>query len=399
MICMFACGRKKDSPSLLNIEHSHDFHVIDIDNIKKEDRINCSNYFRDVETIILETNETSLISSIDGIQVLDNNIYVLDKDLSNIYVFDKQGKFLNKIGTKGIGPNEYLSIADFTIDSKNKLIYILDNALNKVFVYDLITNNYSHSINLDSDNTESYNIQIIDNALYTDAVPLSNTKNSFLLQKINMESGRHESTCLNAEKYNKGWNEPLTKSESLFYSKNHTCPKYIQMFMDTVIAICGNKAIPFLVVKTHDWVNTTDIKNLQQYKKENHGSYNLNIINEKKRIFNISQFMEVKDLIYFNYEQQMERHHVLYNISTRNTFISRLFADDLVYSDIGQQINSIFCCSDENGLYAYIHPAAMPYFVNYAINGVLKNDLDKKDKLINLPEDSNPVLFYYKYRY
>lgn len=274
---------------------------------------------------------------------------------------------------------------------------MLDIAWNKILVYDLETGKYIHSVALDYSIVESYHLQVVGNKLYADAVPLSsNIENSFLLQEVNMKTGKTESSSLNAKDYNRGWNESLTKNESFFYSRNDVCPKYIQMFMDTVIAICEDSLQPFLVVKTNNWANVADIEQMLLFKKENDGFYDYDVLNEKRRIFNISQFVEFGNMIYFNCEQQMKKYHILFNTATEKTFISQLFYDDLIYSKTNNYINSIFCCSDGNGLYAYIDPNAMTYFIDFVKDGILRDDLDKRDVLMNLSEDSNPVLFYYK---
>ena len=48
-------------------------------------------------------------------------------------VYDRHGKFRNKIGARGRGPGEYSAGFMFTIDQDNELVYILDR--NKIIVY------------------------------------------------------------------------------------------------------------------------------------------------------------------------------------------------------------------------------------------------------------------------
>lgn len=108
LVCILitlACVKKKKNNSTLSrtVNHSQGAYVIDFDNIEKIDKLNYSDFFKEVETIILETNESSLISSIDGVQVIDNHIYILDKMLSNILVFNIEGKFYIKLEQKEMG--------------------------------------------------------------------------------------------------------------------------------------------------------------------------------------------------------------------------------------------------------------------------------------------------------
>lgn len=90
------------------------------------------NEILDIETIVpLETTLESLIGEIEKIKVFENHIYVLDAFKSKkLAVFDMQGKHIRNIGTNGDGPGEYKDLQDFTINTDNNDIIILDKWLN-----------------------------------------------------------------------------------------------------------------------------------------------------------------------------------------------------------------------------------------------------------------------------
>ncbi len=75
--------------------------------------------------IPLETNEKALPSSIMKILYYNDKFYIRDVYGKTVYVFNNQGKFVNKLNGQGKGPGEYIFIADFSIED-NKL-YILNN--------------------------------------------------------------------------------------------------------------------------------------------------------------------------------------------------------------------------------------------------------------------------------
>jgi hypothetical protein len=60
-------------------------------------------------------------------------LFIMATFPTGIMVFDRQGKFCNKIGSRGRGPGEYRSGLLFTIDRDNELIYILEQK--KIIVY------------------------------------------------------------------------------------------------------------------------------------------------------------------------------------------------------------------------------------------------------------------------
>lgn len=81
-------------------------------------------YFDSQIVIALETNENSIFSNIDRISFYEHKIFILDRKLNSVLVFNENGSFLYKIKNIGRGPSEYTSLMDFTIDEKNKNIIL-----------------------------------------------------------------------------------------------------------------------------------------------------------------------------------------------------------------------------------------------------------------------------------
>lgn len=96
-------------------------------------------YFHSVELIPLETSPEVLIVGISKIITQQDKYYVLDKNQSIIFVFDKMGKFVFKIAKKGQGAGEYVFIQDFNINPFSGNLEILE-AYGNVHVYDLSGN-------------------------------------------------------------------------------------------------------------------------------------------------------------------------------------------------------------------------------------------------------------------
>lgn len=64
----------------------------------------------------------------------DGNIYYSDISIIGIKIFDKQGKFLRKLGRKGQGPGEFACSYYFDVDLERN-VYILDPVLKKVSIF------------------------------------------------------------------------------------------------------------------------------------------------------------------------------------------------------------------------------------------------------------------------
>jgi len=84
--------------------------------------------------IPLETNDNFLIAQIDKIQMTDSCIYIADAVTQGaLFIFDREGYFLNKIQHRGTGKGEYVDFVDFDVFQSK--IYILSRASKKIFIY------------------------------------------------------------------------------------------------------------------------------------------------------------------------------------------------------------------------------------------------------------------------
>jgi hypothetical protein len=85
----------------------------------------------DINYIPLD-NRDPLAMIHDNIEVVNNSIYLSDRYMG-LLVFDKTGKMIRRIGSKGRGPGEYIYSFNFTVDEKTETIYVCDNNIIKVY--------------------------------------------------------------------------------------------------------------------------------------------------------------------------------------------------------------------------------------------------------------------------
>lgn len=97
-----------------------------------------SKYLENPVFIPLETSQNSMIGQISKLEITDDYIFILDKDITkNLFLFAKDGKFIRKIGRQGKGPHEYISIDDFFFDPKKQQIQMLDNQTTQIKIFDM----------------------------------------------------------------------------------------------------------------------------------------------------------------------------------------------------------------------------------------------------------------------
>ena len=94
-----------------------------------------SDLANDIELIKLDSSDEALVRS--------GNVWLSDKrfiiyDGNELKHFDRSGKYLGKIGSKGNGPGEYfIAPYEVTIDEAGGRIYVLAYAADKILTYDL----------------------------------------------------------------------------------------------------------------------------------------------------------------------------------------------------------------------------------------------------------------------
>lgn len=82
----------------------------------------------------LETNQNCVIGEVDNIFCRGERIYIIDNLTKSVFLYDLNGKFIDKIYAYGRAGNEYLDLTDVYV-AEDQRIFILDNVKNKIFVY------------------------------------------------------------------------------------------------------------------------------------------------------------------------------------------------------------------------------------------------------------------------
>lgn len=88
----------------------------------------------------LEVTDESYIKEINQVYLVDSFIVVWDSPMSNILIFNDKGRYLYNLGSKGRGPEEYLSFESVYVDYNKRHISLMDNSKLSVITYDIFGN-------------------------------------------------------------------------------------------------------------------------------------------------------------------------------------------------------------------------------------------------------------------
>jgi hypothetical protein len=386
---------QENSKELATLNANKDIIVIDIDNANKENVLYLSDYFKNVHPVALENNEEALIGRVNKIAALNEFIIILDKSISkNLFIFDKDGKFIRKIGRIGNAPGEFVDISDFTIDSGNNIIYLLDSHSQRINWYEISSGKFINSIRIKNNYVRSYHIQYIAGKMYADAYFPKESENNFLLRTLNLTTGEQESCWMSKSIYNKGWNELYFDRSDIFISNNSPIVKFNQTFMDMVVSIAPEGVSPYLTIQSRDLLTKQELQATAGIEADKRMASLMQV----NKIQGIRHYLEFGKYIYIEYKQKNSIYSVLYNTEIGKTQIAKAFIDDLVYSkDIVQTIIPKFYYADSDKVYGVLQTHEINRFLQLAKDGYLSNEISANKKLINLTRDSNPIIFFYEY--
>ncbi|MDR0726247.1 MAG: 6-bladed beta-propeller [Prevotellaceae bacterium] len=389
-LCLLVACNTKNNANKSHIEVVPSSIVIDIDKIEKKDTIYASSIFRKVNTIILEDSDNAIIGVINGMQIFDNFIFVLDSwKAKRLFVFNREGKYIRQIGNSGHGPGEYISISDFCIDPNNRKIYVLDDWKHTILSYSVDDGKYIGSIKLPNDISTHYIACSNNNKLYVNICPYKLSQGDDLLMEVDSETSKSK-TYISAEQYNLGWNRHAFSDFNFFASKNYPL-KYVELYMQTVFAITNDSIYPYITVKSDDWVKKTDIITEEEF-NASEGMFQDEITYTRNRVERIHSYMEWDDYVYFEYYQKMNTCPVIYNKKTQEAIHYGYFKNDLVYNK--NAADTKFFYTTSKAAYDYLDFDRLEYIIDKI---VFAPDLDKKDEIMKLDKERF-VIFEYEFK-
>lgn len=94
-----------------------------------------SGILSDMDLIQLETNDSVLIGNIDKVIATSDRLFIADFENLSVYIFDLDGKYINKISNQGRGADEYIYLFDICYNKDNNTINLLSRNTSKILTY------------------------------------------------------------------------------------------------------------------------------------------------------------------------------------------------------------------------------------------------------------------------
>jgi len=401
VLLTFSCKEKKRFNSENSEQFNEEYINLDLDHSSRTSNLRMSSLFSSVKIIPLQITDNSIIGTIDNLQVTDDKLFVLDKiNANSLFVFDMKGKFLFKVGNKGLGPGEYSEISDFTIDIVNKFIFLLDNYRQIINVYNLEDGVFQYDINIMNSKYISYNVQYANGTLYADIYNRENNndKKQYLLRSIDYKTGKTTGFYLDTNSYNKAYNQIDYLGNKVFFSRNNK-PVFMQLFINSIMMLFNEDVEPYIVLKSKEFVEAKELAEAIGFSENN--NFLSSYFFTKNKFHTLENFIETDHFIlikcYFNNLVQ----YLYFDKEVKKTTVHNILYDDVLFKDFDIKTNKTranFLCSTEIGVYACLSNDNLSYLIN---------DFNKKELNLNqsdskffsqLNEESNPIILLYEYK-
>ena len=321
----------------------------------------------DIRYVPLETTDDCL---------MNNEFYIMqytgeDIITSGIFHFDKNGKFLNKIGSKGQGPEEYLQGLFAFGDWKNKLLYVQNWTTLTCYGFD---GTFVRSVPTPQLNMGAAGLFDENHILYSNDIYYADKANPIQLYMVDSQNGKTVSKWRGHLEENKKYGMILTSRDFMY---NYDNSLFYKPALENVIFKILSPKKRQLVYKFDCSGKDIDVS--------------ADEVDPKKRFQFLSVYWakETDQYLFVNYGMKNISRLGIYD-KEKKTFTNVTIKDNLAG---GYDIHPAWISDDNHLLMVYYAGGLLQDKEKRYSTGLLPERKKELDELLkNIKEDDNPVV-------
>lgn len=321
----------------------------------------------DIRYVPLETTDDCL---------MNNEFYIMqytgeDIITSGIFHFDKNGKFLNKIGSKGQGPEEYLQGLFTFGDWKNKLLYVQNWTTLTCYGFD---GTFVRSVPTPQLNMGAAGLFDENHILYSNDIYYADKANPIQLYMVDSQNGKTVSKWRGHLEENKKYGMILTSRDFMY---NYDNSLFYKPALENVIFKILSPKKRQLVYKFDCSGKDIDVS--------------ADEVDPKKRFQFLSVYWakETAQYLFVNYGMKNISRLGIYD-KEKKTFTNVTIKDNLAG---GYDIHPAWTSDDNHLLMIYYAGGLLQDKEKRYSTGLLPERKKELDELLkNIKEDDNPVV-------
>ena len=321
----------------------------------------------DIRYVPLETTDDCL---------MNNEFYIMqytgeDIITSGVFHFDKNGKFLNKIGSKGQGPEEYLQGLFAFGDWKNKLLYVQNWTTLTCYGFD---GTFVRSVPTPQLNMGAAGLFDENHILYSNDIYYADKANPIQLYMVDSQNGKTVSKWRGHLEENKKYGMILTSRDFMY---NYDNSLFYKPALENVIFKILSPKKRQLVYKFDCSGKDIDVS--------------ADEVDPKKRFQFLSVYWakETAQYLFVNYGMKNISRLGIYD-KEKKTFTNVTIKDNLAG---GYDIHPAWTSDDNHLLMVYYAGGLLQDKEKRYSTGLLPERKKELDELLkNIKEDDNPVV-------
>lgn len=348
-----------------------------------------SDFAEEIEMIPLEFTDKSILGEVKKIVLSEDFIFVMEQNNNEgIYTFDRNGNFLHQIGRRGQGPEEFVDLSDFSINEKDRLLYIFDCHSTKVLTFSF-DNKFIKGVSMDyyATNFEYQNGLFY---LYREFADFGFPRYALVIKD---QDGNL------VEKYYPMPKDVYSIHECIF-RKRESDILFAQDLNDSVFTLSGSKLNPLYYI---DYKNRT-MSQKDRMDIKRHARPTIKILSETKALGGIKNIFDIHDKVFIKNINIIAPMLTIYDKKKKEVKTFYHWEDDLLFiasgHPIGQYKDYLLLLQEQK-----LIQQSIDYFDTWIKNGYLDLDKNKADKIRKMVEkklpnrntdECNPVLFMIK---
>ncbi len=289
----------------------------------------------------LENNKDAYLGENVKMKIYNDDIYIMEmENQRGLFHFDGNGNFINKIGQKGRGPEEYNALFDFSI--RNDTAYLLAHS-DKSFIYSYLTiGDFIKKIEIPQ---RSANFELLPdkNFLINSQYAFGGENRLFIMS----ETGEKLKGFLPK-------NSDLSAADAIDpgngLSQREEAILFCEMFNDTIYSFENNELTPQYILDFGPLTNS-DIDLTKVFDLDNIENF---LALQKRGISLIRESYETKDYVFITYGRQKEgekgkEFYFLYNKHEKN-------ASTLIFEEGSSLVSKFMGFTNQNELVFILYP-------------------------------------------
>lgn len=395
-------------------------YTIDIDGAEEAKPLPLSELCDGIATIILETTERSLLSRVDKVVRANDRLYVFDRYGNSmaglVAEFDMDGRFIRRIGNAGRGPGEYSRVSDFAVDGKSGTIRLLDTRTGRVISYGLDDGRYIGEVSFDESGKRGSAIVSVGDVMYSHPIYNEFDVANYMLRSWNVADTSVENHYLPIGERLPGWtNTTMVNNGNFIFARGNDHALFSDRYSPEIFKLTSDGVENYIYVRSADFIDeagrraVSDALNSDARSMVGPGggppvSTYGDVLRTLDRFHEVRDYFETEGHIGFYIARGGGLHGYMYDKRGGKTREVSRFYNDLVIT--GREDTAIHTSmslfgiiqADGEGLFLNTRQGQIEQLRTAARDGALADDLDRLEELKELPDNSNPVIFYLKFK-